>query len=93
MAKASIPLFSMVIKSAIQIEVRSITYNFLDLPEIIAMSEGINSTIGSTVGVLANNADWGQLGVAAFQGGAHASTGGIMSVMQGGNFWHGASSG
>ena len=57
------------------------------------MSGGINSTIGSAAGVLVNNAGWSQLGVAAFQGGAHASTGGIMSVMQGGNFWHGASSG
>lgn len=53
-----------------------------------AVSFGIGSAATSLAGAGASN-----LGVAGFQAGAHALTGGALSAAQGGNFWHGAAAG
>ena len=52
----------------------------------------ISSGIGGIASSLANQGG-SRLGVAAFQLGAHGLTGGALSAVQGGNFWHGAASG
>lgn len=53
-----------------------------------AVSFGIGSVATNLAGAGVSN-----LGVAGFQAGAHALTGGALSAAQGGNFWHGAAAG
>ena len=57
-----------------------------------AIGGGISNGIGQLAQGLAN-AGASQLGVGAFQIGAHAISGGGLSAMQGGNFWHGFAAG
>ena len=57
-----------------------------------AIGGGISSGIGGIAQSMAANGV-SQLGVAGFQAGAHALSGGFLSAAQGGNFWHGAAAG
>jgi len=51
------------------------------------ISAGIGNAAQSFAG------SWSNLGVSSFQAGAHGLSGGGLSAMQGGNFWHGAAAG
>lgn len=53
-----------------------------------AFSGGISFGIGEIAGTIGNS-----LARGAFQAGAHALSGGFVSELQGGNFWHGAAAG
>ena len=57
-----------------------------------AIGGGISSGIGSLAQSLAK-AGGSQLGIAVFQAGAHALSGGALSAAQGGSFWSGAAAG
>lgn len=57
-----------------------------------AFGGGVSAGIGNAAsGLVSNGAS--QFGVAAFQAGAHGLSGGVLSAVQGGNFWHGAAAG
>ncbi len=57
-----------------------------------AVGGGISAGIGGIASNMAANGA-SQLGVGAFQVGAHGLSGGLMSAAQGGKFWHGAAAG
>ena len=61
-----------------------------------AIFGAIGGAVSAGIGNVAANmaaAGTSKFGVAAFQAGAHGFTGGTLSGMQGGNFWHGAAAG